>query len=348
MKTRKLLWMLAAAAGLWSCADENYTVTGTLEGHAADSVYLFTLDRTPIASAAVAADGTFVLEGRTDGTDIASLTDGSRTLTLLFPEKGEIRIAYDDLHGFAAEGTPLNDRYGALNEQLATIRDRYLSMPPDATAEERDALRSEFRRTVSDAVSANLDNMLGVYLFSQTEYGTLASGGARRRLERFPEKLQRTTLLRKIRASLEAAERTEIGQPYTQLDLADTNGRRIALSDFVGGGRWVLVDFWATWCGPCREELPLLQELHGQYAGRGLTIYGVSLDNDAEAWKNYVARHGLPWPNVLAVEHGRCPAAESYDVRSIPANFLIGPDGRIAAKNLHGKELKDKLGELLR
>lgn len=345
---RRILFILAAAAILWGCAGKSYTVTGTLGGKAADSVYLVAFEGVPIASAAVAADGSFVLDGKTRGTEIISLTDGSNTLTLIFPEKGEIRIGHDDQHGFTAGGTPVNDRYRMLNAQIATFRDRYLAMPPDATAEERDSLRREFAHTISDAVSANSGNMLGVYLFSQTEYGTLNPAEARRQLMQFPEKLRRTELLEKIRTSIEAAERTEIGQPYTELDLMDADGGRIALSSLVGDGRWVLVDFWATWCGPCREEISYLKDAYKQFGEQGFTIYGVSLDNDAEAWKKYLAENGMGWPNANAVERGKSPAAESYGIRSIPANFLVGPDGRIVAKNLHGKVLKDKLDELLR
>lgn len=336
---------LLAGALLWSCTGRNYSVTGNLGVKAADSVYLIALDndRTILASSAVATDGSYRIEGRTDGTEIATLTDGTEALALIFPEKGVIAMNYDDRFGFTAGGTPINDRYRKLNEALYEIRNANNSPTQDATSEERDATAA----LLSDAVENNTDNMLGVYLFTRSEYRTMELAEARQRVAQFPKKLRQTAAMQHIRASIETAERTAIGASYIELNLASTQGGRIALSDFAGAGKWVLVEFWASWCGHCRKEIHALKEIYEAYEGCGFTIYGVTLDNDAEAWKQYVAENDLAWPNVMAVEQGESPDAERYGIRSIPANFLIDPKGRIAAKNIHGESLKNKLQEIL-
>ncbi len=110
----------------------------------------------------------------------------------------------------------------------------------------------------------------------------------------------------------------------------------------------MLIDFWATWCGPCKREIPHLAEAYEEFRDKGFEIYGVSLDSDAEAWKGYVADHGMNWVNVLGTGSDEARAQiDLYAVQSIPSNFLISPDGIIVAKNLRGAAVREKLAEML-
>ena len=110
-----------------------------------------------------------------------------------------------------------------------------------------------------------------------------------------------------------------------------------------------LLDFWATWCSPCRGELPYLKEAFKEFGPKGFNIYGVSLDNDAESWKEFLVKEEMTWPNVIAVTDGKsAPIVEEYGIRSIPTNFLISPEGKIVAKDLRGEGIKEKLAELVK
>ncbi|MFR6351092.1 MAG: peroxiredoxin family protein [Alistipes finegoldii] len=161
--------------------------------------------------------------------------------------------------------------------------------------------------------------------------------------------MQAHPTLKRIAEKVAAAENTEIGKPYMDLTLPDAAGEPTTLSGIVGNGRWVLLDFWATWCGPCCREIPHLREAYAACKSKGLEIYGVSLDNDAAKWKTFVADNDMPWINVLGVSADkRSDAAAMYGISSIPANFLISPEGIIVARDLRGENIKARLEEAMR
>jgi peroxiredoxin len=128
---------------------------------------------------------------------------------------------------------------------------------------------------------------------------------------------------------------------------ADTSGKVISLASFRG--KYVLVDFWASWCGPCRRENPHVVKTYNLYKGKNFTILGVSLDRPGakDKWLAAIHKDGLGWTQVSDLQFWKSKAAELYAVRGIPQNFLLDPDGKIVGKNLMGLDLSDKLAELL-
>jgi thiol-disulfide isomerase/thioredoxin len=110
----------------------------------------------------------------------------------------------------------------------------------------------------------------------------------------------------------------------------------------------VLVDFWASWCVPCRHENPNVVKAYRQYHPKGLEILGVSLDEKRDKWIAAIAKDTLTWQHVSDLKYWNCAVAKQYAIRSIPNNYLIGKDGRIIAKSLHGEELQKKLAEVLK
>ena len=111
-------------------------------------------------------------------------------------------------------------------------------------------------------------------------------------------------------------------------------------------GKYVLIDFWAAWCGPCRRENPNVVRLYKEYSNQGFEILGVSLDRSKEAWLKAIEQDGLSWIHVSDLKHFGSEAASTYQINAIPATYLIGPDGVIVAKNLRGPALEDKLREI--
>lgn len=147
-----------------------------------------------------------------------------------------------------------------------------------------------------------------------------------------------------IRRKQELEDRTAIGKPAIEFQIPDTAGNNISLSSFRG--KYVLIDFWASWCHPCREENPNLKTAYEKYKSKGFNILGVSLDGvsfgSKASWMQAIKKDGLPWVQVSDLK-GSNDATVPYNVTAIPRNFLIDPDGKIIAKDLRGEELEKKL-----
>lgn len=137
---------------------------------------------------------------------------------------------------------------------------------------------------------------------------------------------------------------TDIGDIAPEIDLPDTKGNNEVLSSLRGS--LTLIDFWASWCGPCIKEQPLLQKLYTAYPDK-FSIYSVSMDTKKPLWLAAIAKGKLPWIQVSDLKYWKSPVVGDYMLQSVPLNFLVDKNGIIIAKNIHGKELEDKVNSLL-
>ncbi|MEJ8782158.1 MULTISPECIES: redoxin domain-containing protein [unclassified Butyricimonas] len=132
-----------------------------------------------------------------------------------------------------------------------------------------------------------------------------------------------------------------VGGIAPDIDLMAPDGKHVKLSSLRG--KYVLLDFWASWCGPCLAEVPNVKAVYEQYKDKGFEIYGVSLDDKKDAWVNAIEKHDLPWIHVSSLKGWECPVAKIYNVTGIPKMYLLDKEGRIVAMDLRGEALKEKV-----
>lgn len=137
------------------------------------------------------------------------------------------------------------------------------------------------------------------------------------------------------------------GADFKDARLVTLAGDSVSLSDYVGKHKYVMVDFWASWCGPCMREMPNVKAAYEKYKSRGLEIVGISLDRDKAAWEGAVKRVGITWPQMTDVTPAGSNASKLYGVQYIPYIVVFDKKGNIVAKNLHGAEMLKKLEELM-
>ena len=158
--------------------------------------------------------------------------------------------------------------------------------------------------------------------------------------DRYPD----MKLIASWKQELDEMRALSIGQPAPEISLPNPEGEMVNLSDLRGN--YVLVDFWAGWCKPCRDENPNVVRLYNQYKDRGFEVFGVSLDRTRDMWIKAIEEDGLEWTQVSDLKYFNSEAAATYQINAIPATYMIDPDGNILAKDLRGRSLEKKLQEL--
>ena len=196
-------------------------------------------------------------------------------------------------------------------------------------------------------IAKNITNLVGVHLLKNNYY-YLEVDELDPLMPQIPAEFANDEVIIKIKGNVEKMKATAVGQKFTDFEMATPDGKPVKLSDYVGKGKVVLIDFWASWCGPCRREMPNLVEAYAQYKNKGFEIVGVSLDQSGEAWKDAIEKLNITWPQMSDLKYWNSEGAQLYAVSSIPHTVLIDGEGTIIARGLHGEELQTKLAEVLK
>jgi len=207
------------------------------------------------------------------------------------------------------------------------------------------AYDKEKGQVMKDIVIKNPKSVVGPYLLVanswQFELADLESS-----VSAIDTSINKSIYVIRIKERIEILKKVAVGQPAPEISLPDSTGKVVTLSSFHG--KLVLVDFWASWCSPCRAENPNFVAIYKEFHPKGFQMLGVSLDKDRAKWMKAISDDKLVWNHISDLKGWDCAAGKLYGVNSIPSNILVGPDGKILARNIFGEELKLKLKALLK
>ncbi|MDE7120202.1 MAG: TlpA family protein disulfide reductase, partial [Muribaculaceae bacterium] len=221
----------------------------------------------------------------------------------------------------------------------------YQALPdtPDRPANAK-ALEPSYVAVADSVFDANADNAVGYYVFVNQAYD-MSLDQLNDALAKYP-RFRNSKRVANLLTAAENKERTAVGQKFVDFEIAaDSTVQR--LSDYVGKGRYVLVDFWASWCGPCIRETAVIKDIYKKYGPEGtgqLDVLGVAVWDEPQNTRSAIERHKLPWPQII---NAQSVPTDLYGVSGIPAIFIFAPDGTIVSRGKQGDELRADIARLL-
>jgi thiol-disulfide isomerase/thioredoxin len=357
----------------FSCDNtSSYKITGRVASASLDgkTIYLdnhlwyLQLSNTKTLDSAVIKGKTFEFNGKTDSSYMAILSVDNRPCAILFVENGNIKvnISEDDKQLNLATGTKSNDLFKAHNKSLEPVITKIRELQQYArsqamTEELQQELNAKYIELSKEGLQISLKyiNENPGTMFAACILIDAMSQGIDDELtqsiyDKFDEKVKNSVIGNLIGKEIEKAKIKEIAvdEPFRDLTMKTPDDEEISISSYAGKGKYVLLDFWASWCGPCRSENPNVVALYNDYKNKGFEIVGVSLDNDKDAWIKGIKDDGITWPQMSDLKGWESEAAVKYRIRGIPFTVLLDKEGKVIATNLRGEALRTKISTLIK
>jgi peroxiredoxin len=357
--------------------EQSFTIEGSVaELQKPAKVYLSVRSkRESKLDSAEVKDGKFVINGTLEEPSMAYLVmkvqdstlqlenpgERKRDVLTVFIEKGTIKIdTQDSICKATVTGSAANDDFIRLNgllkgvtSQLNELQQQYrqLYMAKDEEGMKKlepqfDELEATQNKIMGDYLKNNTGSPIALFVLGQYAGYEINPAEIEPIYNKLNKSLRNTPSGKQFAGWLAVAKKTAVGQPGMDFAQPDADGKNVSLTAFKG--KYVLVDFWASWCGPCRAENPNVLKAYSKFKDKGFDVLAISIDEKKDKWMAAVQADNLPWTHVSDLKGWNNAAAELYGIRAIPQNVLINPEGMIVAKNLRGDALEKKLEEVLK
>lgn len=361
---KPILTSLALAAGILSasCQSNKYkiVVTGDALGQS-DTVYVVENFRTQQPSATIiGADGKYELEGTVDSTHFAVLfAQGNKSYQTFFVEPGTIKINISEKPAQSkTSGTPCNEAWQEFNDTIlsngakidaltAAIHNGNLSeQEQQVRQKEIEALGAGMYRFQGEFAKKHIKDEVGYYMLVNMA-SVLQDDTKRELLELLPEKFAKRAPIVALKKQMKLSENTAEGKTLADYTMDDIDGKPTSILSLVKQNKLTVIDFWASWCGPCRAEMPTMVKMYADNKAKGLGIIGISLDNDKEKWAAAIKQLGITWPQLSDLKGWENGFAKVFVVQGIPYTVVIDQQGKILKKGLRGEQLVQYVEEKL-
>ena len=273
--------------------------------------------------------------------------------TVYYHDGSDVSVTFDEETGYDVEAGVMNDSADALNargaffgETMQVLEQKYMVAMDSGNVQAQNEIRAEAMQLMENQRKINLDfakrnDILGAAIVLSGQGSDYSYEDLKAVFEQVSEQYHNAPDYIKLSEKVGVFERSSIGTKFKDFSQATPDGELLEV--LAVDGKYVLVDFWASWCKPCRAANPALVALYNTYAGKGFNILGVSLDRDENSWKQGILEDGLPWPQVSDLQFWQNEISTYYGVQFIPQNMLLDDDGIIVAKNMEPNELEEFL-----